>query len=90
MMKEADVPAETLDISEGGMLCRATRPVEPLTSVYIMVEIPTEQGPYELKTDGVVMHARMEGDACFFGVTFISLSESDRQVLLAYAASPKE
>jgi len=87
LMHEKFVPAETVDISECGILCRSSQPVEPLTPVFLMLRIPTDQGEYQLQTEGIVMHSRKEGDACFFGIAFSSLSERDKEVLRAYTAS---
>jgi c-di-GMP-binding flagellar brake protein YcgR len=87
LMHEKYIPAETVDISERGMLCRSNEPVEPLTPVFLMLRIPADEGEYKLKTDGIVMHSRKEGDACFFGIAFSSLSEKDKEAIRAYTAS---
>lgn len=87
LMHEHYVQAETVNVSEGGLLCRSNSPVEPLTTVYLMLSIPTEGGDYMLKTEGAVMHLRKEGEAYTFGIAFSALNDKDRETLRGYTAS---
>ena len=84
LMRERDIVARTININEGGILCESELPVEPLSPVYLMVRIPTTGPEYLLRTEGVVVHSRMEGDRCLFGISFSPLLERDRQAVRDY------
>lgn len=84
LMRERDIPAAAMELSEGGVLCKSDSPVDLLSSVYLMLRIPTSGPDYMLKTEGVVMHQRREGDSWVFGIAFGRLSEADRNALRSY------
>jgi len=86
LMRERDIHAVAIDLSEGGVLCRSSAPVDLLSPVYLMLRIPTEGDDYILKSEGVVMHEKQDGDSWTFGIAFGQLSDADRDVLRSYLA----
>ena len=72
------------DISQGGMSCSAAEPVDPMTSVFLMLSIPTPGGEHVLKTEGKVLHCKKKDDRYLLGVKFQDLFESDKQALTEY------
>jgi hypothetical protein len=69
--RENFVQVTAEDISQGGMRCRTTEPVDPLTRVFLMVTFPTGSGDHVLRTEGMVVHAQKEGDDYRLGVQFM-------------------
>ena len=86
LMKERDIHAAAVDLSEGGVLCRGSSPVDLQSPVYLMLRIPTEGEDYILKTEGVVMHEAKDGDSWTFGVAFGPLSDADKEAVRSYLA----
>ena len=86
-MREKTISAESVNISEGGVFCRSDEPVEPLTSVFLMLSVPGEAGDHLIKVEGVVMHAAQKEGSCFFGVAFNELSQEDRRAISEYLAN---
>jgi hypothetical protein len=86
LMRERDLVARTININEGGILCESEHTVEPLSPVYLMLRIPTQGAEYLLRTEGVVVHSRMEGGRCMFGIAFSPLLEKDRKAVREYLA----
>ena len=87
VMREHDIEASAVDLSEGGVLCTSKSPVEPLSPVYLMLRIPTDGPDYLLKAEGVVMHQRHVGEDWLFGVAFGTLTSRDKEVLRSYLDS---
>jgi len=87
LMRERDIGAAAIELSEGGVLCRSDAPVDLLSPVFLMLKVPTLGSDYILKTEGVVMHIRREGESWVFGIAFGTLTETDHQVLHAYLES---
>jgi len=83
-MRERDLQAETINISEGGALCKSASPVEPLTPVFMMFKIPSPQGERTIKVEGTVMHAKKVGEDCVFGIAFGRMTGSDEKALRAF------
>jgi len=86
-MREKNISAESVNISEGGILCRSDEPVEPLTSVFLMLSIPGETGDYLMKIEGMVMHSAQREGSWLFGVAFNQLSQEDRHAIAEYLAN---
>ncbi len=84
LMREQDVSASAIELSEGGVLCRSDSPVELLSRMYLMLRIPTSGPEYMLKTEGVVMHQRRDGDSWVFGIAFGDLTKADHEALTSY------
>ena len=86
-MKERFLQAESVNISEGGILCRSESAVEPLTRVFLMLQIPRGGEDYVMKAEGVVMHTDKQGDSWLFGIAFDNLSDADREAIHVYLTS---
>jgi c-di-GMP-binding flagellar brake protein YcgR len=70
--------AEGVNVSAGGIQCESREAIEPLTNVFIMISVPTEDGERLVRCEGFVAYSRMEGDHCRFGVKFDHIEEADR------------
>ncbi len=91
--RENYLQAEGLNLSEGGMMCRTTYPVEPLTRVFLMLSLPTGAAggeEYLLKTEANVVYVRQEADEYVFGVAFAGLSRQDSEALRGFLDSLKK
>ena len=85
--RETMFQAEGLNLSEGGMMCRTSHPVEPLARVYLMLSLSTASGSYMLKTEGCIVHVEQKGDQYLFGMAFEHLEGQDLEALRAYLGS---
>jgi hypothetical protein len=84
LMRERDLQAETVNISEGGVLCKSPSWVEPLTPVYMMFKIPSTNGERTIKVEGTVMHTKQVGEECIFGIAFGRMTGSDEKALRSF------
>ena len=80
-MKEKYFEANGLNISEGGILCSSTYPVEPLARVFLMINIPLPDKEFTLKTEGIVMHSKKERNKYIFGISFTDLAQEEKKIL---------
>jgi hypothetical protein len=83
--------AEGLDLSRGGVSCTTAAPIDPLTNVYLMLEVPVtgSANPGEkrmIRCEGFVAHSEMVDGKCKFGVRISRVSEEDQPYLEAYYA----
>ncbi len=81
---ESFIKVSAEDISQGGMSCKAEEAVHPLTNVYLILTIPTQNGDHVLKTEGKVVRCQEIDDNYLLGVKFSDLFESDKEVLNDY------
>lgn len=87
MGHEAFFEAEGIDLSAGGLRCRSTYALEPLSRLFLMLHLKGDAGSYDLKTEASVVHVRQEGDGYEYGVQFDPLPQEDRDALNAYLSS---
>ncbi len=98
--RETFFHAEGLNLGEGGMLCRTSYPIEPLSTVYFLLELSAPKLPQDstarlpqahiIKTQGTVVHTRVDEDGTVFGVEFEDLTDADRDALRAYLETASE
>ncbi len=86
---ERFVPVEGVDISEGGMSCCASEPVDPSARMELLITLPRKDGEYVLKTEAKVVHVEKKGDDYCIGVQFDSLFADDKEALRAYLQTLK-
>lgn len=86
-MHETFINAEGVNISEGGMLCKTSYPIEPLDKAYIMLKIPLKDKEYVIKINGVIAHYQKADNSYLFGVEFTDLEDFDRKILKEYINS---
>jgi c-di-GMP-binding flagellar brake protein YcgR len=82
--------AEGVNLSLGGVQCASREPIDPLTNVFMMLNIPTSEGERLVRCEGSVTYSRMENERCIFGVRFEDIAAEDRKLLEKYLASLKE
>lgn len=78
--------AEGVNLSHEGLLCVSDNPIEPLTNLYLMLELSAGGVTKTLRCEGYVKHSHMEGGRCSFGVKIETMSDEDRLHLNAYLA----
>ncbi|HOV14011.1 MAG TPA: PilZ domain-containing protein [Spirochaetota bacterium] len=83
-MHETFVNAEGINLSEGGILCKTTYPIEPLDKAFIMLKIPLKDKEYILKLNGVIAHYQKMDNYYLFGVEFTDVEENDKKILKEY------
>lgn len=81
------IAAKALNLSPGGMACESSSPIEPLSHVFLIFSIPTEEGERHIRCEGYVAHSRYEGKRCVFGIKFLDLYGEDRAALEAFIAT---
>jgi c-di-GMP-binding flagellar brake protein YcgR len=81
--------AEALDISSGGVKCASAQAVEPMTSVFLLLKLPSAQGKgeREVACEGYVSHARMVDGRCVFGIRFTSVAPEGKSDFDAFIAT---
>jgi hypothetical protein len=84
---EAFFEAEGADISEGGLRCRSTYSLEPLTRLFLMLRVPKSGGQSIVKTEASVVHVLKTEAGYEYGIQFDPLPQADRDVLKSYLAS---
>ncbi|NNM66665.1 MAG: PilZ domain-containing protein [Spirochaetales bacterium] len=90
--KEEFLPAEGLNISARGMLCRLPSPQQPGQRVFVMLNLGTPLKPEILSLDAVIVWAKEEGrcidDVCpwLAGLEFVDVPSSSQAQLEAFLA----
>jgi len=82
--KETFIDAQGLNISHGGIYCRTNALIEPLTRVFIMLDLNFDGKVLTIRTEGVVVHSAMNNNQCFTGIEFMPLCNEDENVLKDY------
>jgi hypothetical protein len=78
--------AEGIDISLGGISCRAKAPIATMTNLFVMVSVPDPEGEHLVRLEGYVAHSEMEEGFCRFGVKISRIYDEDRPYLEDYLA----
>ena len=90
--KEEFLPAEGLNISAHGMLCRVPSPQQPGQRVFVMLNLGTPFQPEILSLDAVIVWAREENrctdDACpwLAGLEFVDVPSATQGQIEAFLA----
>jgi len=87
---EKYINVQALDLSQGGFACQASVPLEPLTPIYVLLELHRDSGQKEtFEVDAYIAHSRMENGKCIAGVCFTNrnpgLSEVIEEVIAGAA-----
>ncbi|MDA8409358.1 MAG: PilZ domain-containing protein [Treponema sp.] len=82
--------AEGIDLSSEGLRCVSDNPIDPLTNLFLMLELKVGETTKQVRCEGFVRHSRMEEGRCVFGVKIERISEDDRQHLEAYLKQIEE
>ena len=76
--------AEGLNLSEGGMQCSSKEALEPMTNVFLMIGVPSDEGERLVRCEGHVTWSHMDGERCIFGIRFDHIAEEDEGYFRAY------
>ncbi len=76
--------AEGLDVSIAGMRCSSKEAVDPLTNVFLMIGVPTDEGERLIRCEGHVSWSQMDGENCVFGIHFEHIDAEDMPYFQAY------
>lgn len=79
--------AEGIDVSRHGVHCRSSSPMDPLTNVFIMLEVKVGEEKRLIRCEGYVAHSRMVGGKCEFGIKFQHISSEDLPLFESFLAS---
>jgi len=82
--------AEGIDLSRDGLRCVSDSPIEPLTNLFMMLELTVGETTKQVRCEGFVRHSQMEEGRCTFGVKIERISDEDRQHLDAYLRQTEE
>jgi hypothetical protein len=78
--------AEGIDISLGGISCRARGSIPQLTALLVMVGVPDLEGEHLVCVEGYVAHSETEGSFSRIGVKITRIYDEDRPYLEDYLA----
>ena len=79
--------AEGVDLSREGLRCISNEAVDPLTNLFLMLELTDGEKMITIRCEGFVRHARMEDGRCHFGVKIEGMSQEDRQHFEAHLSA---
>ncbi len=82
--KENYIAAEGINISEGGMLCRIGSDVDVYSKLFLLFDIPLDEGRHEIKCEGLITYSMKAEDGFDVGISFTDLSEEDKDKLRAF------
>lgn len=68
--QELYLAARVENLSAGGIAASCGQALQSMSRVYVVLTLP---GGLEIRSEGYVTHARMEGETCRFGVRFTDL-----------------
>lgn len=81
--RETFLNAEGVNVSEGGLLCLTETYVEPYSSVFILLGIPSDesgQDYYEIRCEGIVLRCdQLNSSGYRVGIRFTDIMELDKQ-----------
>jgi hypothetical protein len=80
------IRAVGVDLSEHGLLCRTDPKLEVPFPVYLILklELPDQEEPSYIKTDGKVVHSETREDGNYAGIKFDELSDGQAAMLKRY------
>ena len=76
--------AEGIDLSREGLRCVSDHPIDPLTNLFLMLELTVGDVTKQVRCEGFVKHSHLENGRCTFGVKIERISDEDRHHLDAY------
>ena len=79
--KETSFHVSAANLSEGGILCEATEPLEPYTRTYVMFDIPVKSGTHNICCEGIVVRSEKKKGKNLIGIEFSNLSDEDREYI---------
>ena len=83
--REQYVEAAGVDLSEKGVLCLTSEPVEPGARVFLMFQVPADEDSRTIKCEGVVVRCNQKGNQYTTAVSFSDLSAEDEKVIEEYS-----
>ncbi len=72
------------DLSEGGLACTSSMPLDPLSQVYIMLDLETEGQSKIYHLEGYVAHVRKVDDTYYAGISFDLIPPEAQEALDAF------
>lgn len=91
LLKETFFNAESLNVSEGGILCKSRYETEPLSQIFIMFDLYLKEKTYAIKSDGVVVRCDRDTDGLFLiGIQFEDISREDQDKIREYLKENQE
>lgn len=85
LLKETFFNAESVNVSEGGILCKSRYETETLSQIFIMFDLFLKDKTYSIKSDGVVVRCDRDSDGLFLiGIQFEDISREDQDKIREY------
>ncbi|NNM54885.1 MAG: PilZ domain-containing protein [Spirochaetales bacterium] len=87
--REEFLPAEGLNISANGLLCRVPRPLSPGQRLFLMLNLGTPRDPIILNVEALIIWTKTdhaELPSWLAGVEFLDLTENQKEQILAFLA----
>ena len=77
--RETFYKASSINISESGLLCEVSNPINIYNKMYLMLNIPPSEDPVEI--EGVVVRVQRKAKKFEVAIEFIDMDENDRKSL---------
>ncbi len=88
--REEFLPAEGLNISANGLLCRVPRPLSPGQRLFLMLNLGTPRDPIILNVEALIIWTKpdhAEVPSWLAGVEFLDLTEKQKEQIVSYLTS---
>jgi len=82
--KEIYIGAHSIDISEGGLYCQVSKPMEPYSRVFLMIGIPQKEAELQITCEGMVLRTEAKEDKHFVAIEFTSMGNAYKKQLKEY------
>ncbi len=85
--REEFLPAEGLNISANGLLCRVPRPLSPGQRIFLMLNLGSPREPLILNVEAIIIWTRPDKDdpiSWLAGLEFIDLTTKQKEQVQSY------
>jgi len=84
--KENFIEAEAINISQNGLLCNSSVPIDNLDRIYMLIDLSFENDVKTIECEGILMYAKSVSGKNQFGVQFIEMDAENSYTLKQYLA----
>ncbi len=82
--RETFIDAEAVNISQNGILCSTSEPIEDLDRIFLMIDIPIMDEIKTIQCEGIPMYTESVNGKTQFGIQFIEIDEDSSDILKHY------
>ncbi len=82
--KEKFIDAVAVNISQNGILCSSSVPIDNLDMMFLMIDLNINDEIKTIKCEGIPMYHKSINGKNMFGIQFIEMDETDAGTLKQY------